>query len=195
MRLLPLRFKEDRYPKDADGRPDAARYTDPIDYYLAMYERYLAALPHRRGRGINVDRAFKCRVHAVWGLIAKADEAVPHAMALLRHRAPQAREDGAAILGELGRDDAIVDRLLASLGAETDATARDTLVLALGRCRSRRAIPALAAIVRDEAADCDTRWTAVESLGRIVGRRFLAQPNPVAAALEWLARNPPTAPA
>jgi hypothetical protein len=43
---------------------------------------------------------------------------------------------------------------------------------------------------QDESTDGDTRWTAVESLGRIVQKRFLAQPEPVAAAVTWLKRHP-----
>ena len=56
--------------------------------------------------------------------------------------------------------------------------------------KNRAAIPALAALIKDESTDGDTRWTAVESLGRIVRKRFLAQPEPVAAAVTWLNRHP-----
>ena len=71
--------------------------------------------------------------------------------------------------------------------AETDEEARDSLIQALGGLRNRAAIPALAALIEDEDADGDTRWTAVESLGRIVRRRFLDKPDPVAAARDWIA--------
>ena len=40
-----------------------------------------------------------------------------------------------------------------------------------------------------EDADGDTRWTAVESLGRIVRRHFLDKPDPVAAARAWIAER------
>jgi len=73
------------------------------------------------------------------------------------------------------------------LAAETDVEARDSLIQALGGLRNRAAIPALAALIEDEDADSDTRWTAVESLGRIVRRRFLDKSDPVAAARDWIA--------
>jgi hypothetical protein len=62
-------------------------------------------------------------------------------------------------------------------------------VLALGAFKNRVAIPALGELIRNDATDNDTRWTAVESLGRIVHRRFLNQAEPVQAALEWLDKN------
>ena len=77
--------------------------------------------------------------------------------------------------------------LLGALAAETDVEARDSLILALGTLRNRAAIPALAALIEDEDADGDTRWTALESLGRIVRRRFLEKPGPIAAARNWIA--------
>jgi hypothetical protein len=45
------------------------------------------------------------------------------------------------------------------------------------------------ALIRNDNTDNDTRWTAVESLGRIVRRRFHKQAQPVQAALEWLAKH------
>jgi hypothetical protein len=57
------------------------------------------------------------------------------------------------------------------------------------RLRNRAAIPALAVVIDDEDADGDTRWTAVESLGRVVRRRFLDKPDPVAAARAWIAER------
>ena len=62
-------------------------------------------------------------------------------------------------------------------------------LIQLGPFRSRVAIPVLADLIRNETTDKDTQWTAVESLGRIVRRRFLNQAQPVQAALEWLDKH------
>jgi hypothetical protein len=63
------------------------------------------------------------------------------------------------------------------------------MILTLGRLKSRKAIPALASIIRDDAQNHDTRWTAVESLGTIVRRRFIDSEDPIAAALTWVAKH------
>jgi HEAT repeat protein len=89
----------------------------------------------------------------------------------------------------VGKDESVVTETLARLSAETDTTTRDSLILALGEFRNRRAIPTLAAIIRDETADGDTRWTAVESLGKIVRQRFLKQGAPIEAAIDWLKKH------
>lgn len=188
---MPL--KEDNYPVDARGRPDLRCYTDLLEYYIQMYEQHLGALQGKKGVGYEIELAFTRRVHAMWGLIAKGAAAAPYALSLLRHSEPEAREDGPAILAELGKDEGVVDLLLESLKAETDATAKDSLILAVGRLKSRKVIPVLAAIIRDEAVDADTRWTAVESLGVIVRKRFLKQEKPIQAAIAWLESHPETA--
>jgi len=186
-----MRLKEDRYPVNKRGKPDLIYYRDPLSHYIQMYEQFLDTVEGRKtGVGYEVELAFKRRVHAQWGLIAKGAEAAPYAVTLLQRTEAEAREDGASILAELGKDDGIVDTLIESLKSETDLTARDSMVITLGRLKSRKAIPTLAAIIRDAAQDHDTRWTAVESLGTIVRRRFLNADDPIAAALAWLAKHP-----
>jgi hypothetical protein len=185
---MPL--KEDSIPVDKTGRPDISRYTDSVEYYVELYGKFLASL---RGDWPWVDQEsglpHRSRVHAIWGLIAKGPAAVPFALKLLGHAEPDAREDGAEILGTVGKDEAVVTEVLTRLGAETDVVARDTMILTLGRLRSRRAVPVLAAIIRDDTADGDTRWTAVESLGKIVRKRFLKQSSPIEAAMDWLKKH------
>jgi hypothetical protein len=184
-------LKEDEYPVDQRGRPDLRRYTDSLAYYTRMYEQHLDTLEGRKkGKGYEVELSFNRRVHATWGLIAKGVEAIPYALGLLRRSEAEAREDGASILAEIGRDDGAVTELLESLKAETDQTSKDSLIAALGRLKARQAIPVLAAIIRDPSQDGDTRWTAVESLGLIVRRRFLDQKEPLQAAIAWLAKHP-----
>ena len=129
---------------------------------------------------------FAERTHGCWGLIANGEEAIPYALAMLSSAKPDAREYGAARLAEIGRGEGVVRSLLETLAAETDIEARDSLIQALGGLRNRAAIPALATLIEDEDVDGDTRWTAVESLGRIVRRRFLGKHDPVAAAKDWI---------
>ena len=156
-----------------------------------MYEQFLDSLEGRRtGVGYEVELQFSRRVHAVWGLIAKGAEAAPYALSLLQRSEPEAREDGASLLAELGKNNGVVDALLESLRSETELEARDSMIITLGSLKSRKAIPALAEIIRDAAQDHDTRWTAVESLGAIVRRRFTDKEDPIQGALDWLAKHP-----
>jgi hypothetical protein len=184
-----MNLKEDRIPVNENGRPDLAGYTDPADYYIAMYQQYLDAVGSAAGRKYDANLAFRRRAHATWGLIAKGAAAVPHALAMLKGKQADAREDGAAILAAVGKDDQVVDHVLRALASETDPVAQDSLIIALGAFRNPIAIPVLADLIRNEATNIDTCWTAVESLGRIVRRRFLDQPEPVAAALQWLGKH------
>lgn len=188
-----MSLKEASYPLDERGQPDLRFYTDSLDYYMQMYELHLGALQGKQGPGYEIELSYSRGVHATWGLIAKGAAAAPYALNLLERPVPEAREDGAAILAELGQDQAVVDKLIETLNAESDITARDSIVLALGRLKNKRAIPWLAAIIRDAAADGDTKSTAVESLGLIVRKRFLKQENPIEGAIAWLDRHPDVA--
>jgi hypothetical protein len=185
---MPL--KEASYPVDARGRPDLRFYTDSLEYYIQMYEGHLGALEGKKGLGYEIELAFSRRVHGMWGIIAKGAAAAPYALSMLGRSVAEAREDGVAILAELGTDETVVDKLIESLKSEIDTTSRDSIILALGRLKHKKAIPSLAAIIRDPAADGDTQWTAVESLGLIVHKRFSKQENPVQAAMAWLDSHP-----
>jgi hypothetical protein len=176
-------LKEARIPVDSRGRPDLSRYTDSAHYYAAMHRQYLDAA---RTSEYDGELEFRRRVHATWGLIAKGAAAVPYAVAMLKSEEADAREDGAAILAEIGKDAEVGRQVLEALASETDPLARDSLIQALGALKDRAAIPVLAELIRSRDTDDDTRWTAVESLGRLVRRRFLDQAQPLAAALEWL---------
>ena len=185
-------LKEDNYPVDKQGRPDVARYTDSLAYYRDMYQQHLDTIEGRKhGPGYETELAFKRRVHAMWGLIAKGADAIPYALTLLDRPEAEAREDAAAILEEVGKEGEVADGLLRSLSSETDATVRDSLIIAVGRLKSRKAIPLLAKIISNDQEDGDTRWTAVESLGVVVRRRFMDQSDPLQSALDWLAKHPP----
>lgn len=179
-------MKENEFPTDEKGKPDLRYYDEPPAYYAAMHAQ---AMRDSRNREADSKQAFARRVHGCWGLIAKGQDSIPFALDMLASGNPDAREDGAAILAEVGRNETVVTRLLAALDGEADTQARDSIVQALGGLRNKMAIPALAAMIEDDNTDGDTRWMAVESLGKVVRRRFLAQPDPVAAALDWIARS------
>jgi len=189
-----MRLKEDSYPPDKTGprgKPDLSYYRDSLAYYIQMYEQFLDSLEGRKtGVGYEVELQFARRVHAQWGLIAKGAEAVPYGLSLLQRSEREAREDGASLLAELGKNNGVVDALLESLRSERELEARDSMIIALGSLKSRKAIPALAEIIRDAAQDHDTRWTASESLGAIVRRRFIDKEDPIKAALDWIAKHP-----
>ena len=182
-RILGRGFKEDRIPVDSAGRPELSRYTDSADYYAAMHRRYIE---NTQRSGYDGRLEFRRRVHATWGLIAKGAAAIPHAVAMLNSKHADAREDGASILAEIGKGPEVLQHVLDALGSETELVARDALVQALGAFKDRAAIPILAAMIRSADTDGDTRRTAVESLGRIVRKRFVDRAEPVQAALEWL---------
>jgi hypothetical protein len=97
------RSREALYPVDRSGKPDLRYYTAPLAHYVAMYEAYLDGLRAGGGRRVDGRRLFALRVHAVWGLVAQGAASADFARALLRHEEADAREDGAAILVELGR--------------------------------------------------------------------------------------------
>jgi hypothetical protein len=186
-----MSFKEDKYPVDKQGRPDLRCYTDSLAYYCNMYEQCLDTLEGRKqGIGYEPNLAFKRRVHAMWGLIAKGVEAIPYALTLLGRPEAEAREDAAAILEMVGKENVVVDEVLRTLTTEMDTTVKDSLIITVGRFKSRKAIPLLAKIIRDQVEDPDTRWTAVESLGLFVRRRFLDQKEPIQSAIDWLAKHP-----
>src|SRR5262245_55103875 len=115
-----MSLKEDRIPTNKQGRPDLSRYTDTADYYVAMYRQYLEAMDSSSVRGDDAQLTFRRRIHATWGLIAKGAIAIPHAVAMLKSKDADAREDGAAILAEIGKDSHAVENVLQALEAETD---------------------------------------------------------------------------
>ena len=169
-----MSLKENSYPVDERGKPDLSYYRDGPEYYAAMHEEYRRAV---RTPGHDSKLEFGRRVHSAWGLIAQGAASVPYAIAMLESGDSATREDGAGVLAQIGRDPAV------------DTVARDGIILALGALKSLAAIPALGAIIRDPKADGDTRWTAAESLGRIVRRRFERQPDAIEAAIAWLDKH------
>lgn len=104
---------------------------------------------------------------------ARGRDSLPYLMLMLKSREADSREDAGGALSWLGKDDdGVVAELLAGLGSETEHQPRDSIVLTLGALKNRAAIPALAGLIRSKDTDGDTRRCAVESLGKIVRKRF-----------------------
>jgi HEAT repeat protein len=160
---------------DQRGVPDLTRLTESPEQYSAMHAQAIR------------DGDFQARVTATWGLIAQGGRSVPVLVAMLGSSRPEDREDAAGCLSWMGKTGpAIAANLIDAFSSERDQVARDTMLLALGSLGDKAAIPTLARVIRDHAQDGDTRWTAVEALGRLVRRRFDRQPNPLEAAEAWL---------
>ena len=176
---------EDEVPIGPDGMADLTELRGTVEHYAAMYQE---ALTVGSSPGLS-DRvyalAYGRRMTATWGPIARRWEAVPHALELLGHRSPDAREDAKRMLTEVGRDEEVVDAVIAAV-EEEERLARDTMALALGRFGSRKAVPALGAIIRDDTDDPDTRWNAAVALGQIVRKRFDREGDAVGNAIRWL---------
>jgi hypothetical protein len=122
---------------------------------------------------------------------------VPFAVELLNSKMPEVREAGAGILGEVGANDDVIEKITGTLEAEHRRVSQegsffetlDTLVLVVGKMKNKRSIPALAILVRDTTLNGDSRHGAVEALGTLVRKRFDKQSDPIAAAITWLDTN------
>jgi HEAT repeat protein len=157
------------------GVPDLKRFKDSAEDY---YQLHLEAV--REGD-------FSKRVTASWGLIARGRESLPYLMLMLRSSNADSREDAGGALGWLGKESGgVAGELLTALEDETEHQPRDSIVVTLGVLKNRAAIPALATLIRADDTDGDTRRCAVESLGKIVRKRFGTQDDPEAAAIAWL---------
>jgi HEAT repeat protein len=110
---------------------------------------------------------FSKRVTASWGLIARGQDSLPYLMLMLRSSNAGSREDAGGALGWLGKKSGgVVGELLAALADETEHQPRDSLVVALGALKNRAAIPALAALIRSDDIDGDTRRCAPAVAGQ-----------------------------
>ncbi len=122
---------------------DLSMYKRSAKQYADLYQEYLK----------NDNSTFQQRVDATWGLIANGEDAIPVALDMISSSNAEAREDGAAILAEIGKNDAAVNKSITALRGETDTTARDSIILALGSLKNRAAVPVLSEIIMDDKAD------------------------------------------
>ncbi len=184
---------------DERGCPKVSALTKPPEYYIRLYEQGFqltkelpVAKPGHPGWDWytrQISNAYNNRVVATWGMIARGVKSLPYALTMMKSGQPDIREDGAGVLMALGKQPGVVEELLNALGRETETQARDAIIIALGEIKDKRAIPALARIIRQPGVDGDTQWTAIESLGSVVHRKFTDKPNVVEAALEWLSSH------
>jgi hypothetical protein len=192
-----------RYFKEAYCTPlnenriaEKRHFTKPVEYYAEMHRTAVSLFDNSAAPG-DAQLIGGCRVHAEWGLIYAGAAAVPYALRMLQSKIPEARADGAAILAALGDNEQTFDSLLQAFekdyryhvnGAieKESVQALESIIEALGRLRNKKAIPALAKVVRNSAIDGDTRWTAMENLGRLARHRFDKNTDPMSAAVEWL---------
>ena len=172
--------------------PDYAQFTQPAAKYYQQYLEALAAWKGVRRGDRKASRDLWTRqVMASWGLLTRGRESLPFALQLIHSDDTDAREQGASLLGSLGKAPSVTDELVKMLESETDDVARDSAIIALGEMRSKRALPTLEKILRDTTADGDTRWTAGESVGRVVRRRFGKSGGSVTdEAIAWLDAHP-----
>jgi len=194
----PPRLEEDRFPLNADGRPDLARFTQSVAYYARYIDDYLESLDPRGSRHPATSKwqsyAYRKGVFGQWGLIARGPvEALPTVLGLLRHPVAEGRQAGAGVLGAWARDG--VDVVAPSLAAaerelnrpEIDIETLGSLIGVLGRARSEAALPLLARALRaPESTTGDLDWSAMEALQDIAGQRFVDQSDPKKAAERWL---------
>jgi hypothetical protein len=188
--LLPkhkFRLEEDNIPIDARGKPDLSRYTKPLAHYISLYEASMTKIAEAEFSDGRANLAFRQRVHATWGLLAKGSEAIPFLLTLVGRKDSDAREDASFLLGELKRTDGIADVLLAQLNNEKDLVAQSAMIQALGKLRYQPAAQAMARLILSDDVDSDIRLDAADSLGRIVKIAFSESGDPLPAAISWLA--------
>jgi hypothetical protein len=183
-------------PSTYERGPDLSYLTESAEYYAKLLLESEAAIDGPRRPDNEISTLNNRCVMAQWGLIARGRAAVPFAVEMLTAKTPEVREAGAAILGAVGGDDEVVARVLEALEAEylrgspeSRFETLDTLILAAGQMKNKKAIPVLAVLVRDVNLNGDSWWMAVGVLGKLVRERFDEQSDPIAAAIEWLDEN------
>jgi hypothetical protein len=193
---------EERFPRDASGRPDLTRFEKPVAHYSSYIEDYLASLePSLRSENRAHPATAEWRSYAYrkgvlgqWGLIARGPaEALPVVLRLLQHPVAEGRQAGAGVLQAWTpeRGDFEAAALAAAereLGSpEPDIETLGVLFGVLARIRSESALPILARVLRaPESSTGDLDWSAVEALETIAGKRFTREADPKQAAESWL---------
>ena len=180
-------------PSTYERGPDLSYLSESADYYAKLLVKSAAIFDGPRLPDHEISMHNNRYVMAEWGLIARGTVAVPFAVEMLASKTPEVRKAGAGILGAVGGDDQVVARVLESLEAEYRRASNecsfetlDTLVLAVGQMKDKKSIPTLTILVRDATLKGDSRWGAVEALGKLERKRFDKQPDAIAAAIDWL---------
>lgn len=191
---------EERFPKDAKGRPDLTRFTQPVSHYIAYIEAYHASL---RGDLTPEQSEAKWQAHAYrkgvlgqWGLIARGPgEALPYVLQLISEPLAEARQAGAGVLNAWaaeGTREALATHSLTAAEREAalphpDAETLATLLDLLGRLGSRDGLPLIARVLRAPASRAgDVDYAAAEAVESIAGANFDRSADPRQAAERWL---------
>jgi hypothetical protein len=183
-------------PSTPERTPVLSYLTESADYYADLLIASAAIYDGPRLANEEISKLNNRYVMAEWGLIARGTDSIPFAIQMLESKTPEVREAGASVLASVGSDDEVMGRILETLEAEYHRSAvdhefetLDTLISAVEQMKNKQAIPMLARLVRDANLNGDSRWAAVEALGTLARRRFEKQPDPIAAALEWLEKK------
>ncbi len=183
-------IKEDGFQNNADGSVNLANYTESVEYYIQLYDRFLEISAKGYAASQNErEIAWSLRLHGQRGMIAKGGSSIPYALNLLSNVNPDAREDGASIFVTVSKNPDNASILESVLEKETDDVARTAIIEALGACKNHSSIPALAKIIRNETTDEITKEFAIRSLGQIIGVNLEKLPDPVKSAEGWLKSN------
>jgi hypothetical protein len=205
--VRPPLLEEERFPRDASGRPDLTRFVRPLDHYIGYLDAYLESLrTDARPTGGAAQRphtdsawqayAYRKGVLGQWGLIARGPgEALPYVITLLGHPLPEARQAGAGVLdawvGAQPHPNLAAYALTAAereaSAPERDAETLSVLVELLGRIKSVESLPLLARVLRaPESRAGDVDVAAAQAVGAIAGESFEPANDPRAAADRWL---------
>jgi hypothetical protein len=203
---------------DAESSGDAAKPTGfentSTENLMAICEAYWDYLAQPRRPGIEgpVDQACageEARDHyhryvcAANELGNRELEIQDWARRLLRHPDYEACEIAAWWIGQLGirgQLDAVedvVDELEAlvnrPVGEESkERQAVDAAITAIGKIGHPKGLPVLRRVLfsTEWYHKDDTEWAATDALGKLIGRRFMDEPDPVGAARAWLQSHP-----
>ena len=184
---------------------------DYWDYPLRPAERPTASsaelaraiMSELKSRTSEGTKRYNRYVAAVNELGRRGPEIRDIARGLLRHPEYEAREQAAFWLGELGARGEleepisdVIDELgvLAhrEVGEEVkERQAIDAAIRAIGRIGDTSGIGVLREVLFSTRwyHEDDTKWSAAEALGKLVGRDFMTEEDPVEAAREWLRTN------
>jgi HEAT repeat protein len=170
--------RRSRFQKSA-----AEYYRDYVESWAAFQAAMTSRTGPRHQTALFYDRALL----ALRGLRARREESLPYAFNLLASDDPDHRQTGASLMGTARGNQRALTALLHALMDETDETAYDAILMALGDLRRPEAVPALAAVVRDDSADPGHRHIAAVSLCKVPARPVAR--DPVTAAIAWLSNR------
>jgi len=164
-------------------------YLMPTSFYIKKYKKAQKDQNDTSLTNDQLKKAYCCRVSAIWALISKGEKSIPFALELLHSKSQEEKEDAAGILGELGKNDDVIDSLIMQLDAKCTVQVKDTIIIALGNLKSKKALKKLKQMLLDPEMDGDSKYTAAESVGKIIKCNILKKDDPITYAIDWLNSN------